>query len=88
MNPVVSQNSSQVWGGALWASLPWWCSLRLSADSPGLIKSEFIYESARSTAGFLTDWKVLARGDGEPLHTKTSHGYGTGLNIVTAMVFN
>lgn len=31
-----------------------------------------------STAGFLTDWKGLARGDGQPLDVKTSDGYGTG----------
>lgn len=37
-----------------------------------------------STAGFLTDWKGLARSDGEPLDTKTSDGYGTGFVIVVA----
>lgn len=37
-----------------------------------------------STAGFLTDWKGLARGDGKPLDTRTSDGYGTGLVMVIA----
>jgi squalene-hopene/tetraprenyl-beta-curcumene cyclase len=37
-----------------------------------------------STAGLLTDWKGLARGDGKPLDTKTSDGYGTGFVIVVA----
>lgn len=37
-----------------------------------------------STAGFLTDWKGLARKDGQPLDTKTSDGYGTGIVIVIA----
>ncbi|HQX54259.1 MAG TPA: squalene--hopene cyclase [Planctomycetaceae bacterium] len=37
-----------------------------------------------STAGFLTDWKGLARSDGQPLDTKTSDGYGTGFVIVVA----
>lgn len=37
-----------------------------------------------STAGFLTDWKGLAGDDGEPLKTKASDGYGTGLVIVIA----
>jgi squalene-hopene/tetraprenyl-beta-curcumene cyclase len=37
-----------------------------------------------STAGFLTDWRGLAREDGQPLETKTSDGYGTGLVIVIA----
>ena len=37
-----------------------------------------------STSGFLTDWKGLVRNDGEPLDTKTSDGYGTGLVIVIA----
>lgn len=37
-----------------------------------------------STSGFLTDWKGLARSDGQPLDTKTSDGYGTGLVIVIA----
>lgn len=37
-----------------------------------------------STAGLLTDWKGLARSDGQPLDTKTSDGYGTGFVIVVA----
>ena len=37
-----------------------------------------------STAGFLTDWKGLARDDGDPLDTKTSDGYGTGFVMVVA----
>ena len=37
-----------------------------------------------STAGFLTDWKGLARADGQPLATSTSDGYGTGFVIVVA----
>ena len=37
-----------------------------------------------STSGFLTDWKGLARDDGQPLDTQTSDGYGTGLVIVIA----
>lgn len=37
-----------------------------------------------STSGFLTDWKGLARDDGEPLDTHTSDGYGTGFVIVVA----
>lgn len=37
-----------------------------------------------STAGLLTDWKGLARNDGQPLDTKTSDGYGTGFVIVVA----
>jgi len=36
------------------------------------------------TAGLLTDWKGLARSDGQPLDTKTSDGYGTGFTIVIA----
>ena len=32
----------------------------------------------------LTDWKGLARSDGEPLDIKTSDGYGTGFVIVVA----
>lgn len=37
-----------------------------------------------STAGFLTDWKGLARKDGHPLDTRTSDGYATGFVIVVA----
>lgn len=37
-----------------------------------------------STAGLLTDWRGLARDDGQPLATDISDGYGTGFVIVVA----
>ncbi len=69
-----------------------WCSVRIDGIATEEERQQTLKEllalqlddGGWSTAGFLTDWKGLARGDGEPLKTKTSDGYGTGLNIVLA----
>ncbi len=70
-----------------------WCSVRIDGIATEEERQQTLKElmalqlddGGWSTAGFLTDWKGgLARSDGEPLHTKTSDGYGTGLNIVLA----
>ena len=69
-----------------------WCSVRIEGIATEVERQQTLKEllalqledGGWSTAGFLTDWKGLARGDNEPLHTKTSDGYGTGLNIVIA----
>ena len=69
-----------------------WCSVRIEGIATEEERQQTLKEllalqledGGWSTAGFLTDWKGLARGDNEPLHTKTSDGYGTGLNIVIA----
>lgn len=69
-----------------------WCSVRIDGIATEEERRQTLKEllalqledGGWSTAGFLTDWKGLARGDGEPLQTKTSDGYGTGLNIVLA----
>ena len=69
-----------------------WCSIRIDGIATEKERQQTLRElmalqledGGWSTAGFLTDWKGLTRGDGQPLHTKTSDGYGTGLNIVIA----
>jgi squalene-hopene/tetraprenyl-beta-curcumene cyclase len=69
-----------------------WCSVRIEGIATDEQRKQTLNELLRlqlvdggwSTSGFLTDWKGLARDDGEPLDTKTSDGYGTGLVIVIA----
>jgi len=67
-----------------------WCSKRIDGvatnDDRAMTLEELmaiqLSDGGWSTAGFLTDWKGLERNDGEPLDTKTSDAYGTGLAIV------
>lgn len=69
-----------------------WCSIRVDGITTEEQRKETLAEllalqldnGGWSTAGLLTDWKGLARGDGKPLDTKTSDGYGTGFVIVVA----
>lgn len=69
-----------------------WCSVRIEGIATEQQREDTLAEllalqlddGGWSTAGFLTDWKGLQRSDGEPLKTKTSDGYGTGLVIVIA----
>ena len=69
-----------------------WCSIRIDGIATDEQRSQTLSELLNlqladggwSTSGFLTDWKGLAREDGQPLDTKTSDGYGTGLVIVIA----
>lgn len=69
-----------------------WCSVRIdgiaTAQERDTTLSELMAlqrpDGGWSTAGFLTDWKGLARKDGQPLDTETSDAYGTGLVIVVA----
>jgi squalene-hopene/tetraprenyl-beta-curcumene cyclase len=69
-----------------------WCSIRVDGIVTAAERDQTLAEMlARqlddggwSTAGFLTDWKGLARKDGQPLATQTSDGYGTGFVIVVA----
>ena len=69
-----------------------WCSIRIDGIATEEERQRTLAEllamqlvdGGWSTAGFLTDWKGLARDDGQPLDTKTSDGYGTGLVIVVA----
>lgn len=69
-----------------------WCSVRIDGVATEEERQQTLKEllglqlddGGWSTAGLLTDWKGLSRGDGEPLKTQTSDGYGTGLNIVLA----
>jgi len=69
-----------------------WCSVRIDGITTEAQRKQTLAEllalqledGGWSTAGFLTDWKGLARDDGKPLNTKTSDGYGTGLVIVIA----
>ena len=69
-----------------------WCSVRIDGIATederkktlGELLALQLDDGGWSTAGFLTDWKGLARNDGRPLDTKTSDGYGTGLVIVVA----
>ena len=69
-----------------------WCSVRIDGIATDERRKQTLDEllalqlddGGWSTAGFLTDWKGLARDDGKPLNTKKSDGYGTGLVIVIA----
>ena len=69
-----------------------WCSVRIEGIATEEQRKQTLDEllalqlddGGWSTAGFLTDWKGLTRGDGKPLNTKTSDGYGTGLVMVIA----
>jgi squalene-hopene/tetraprenyl-beta-curcumene cyclase len=69
-----------------------WTSRRIPGIATGIDRLETLEEllalqcsdGGWSTASFLSDWKGLQRGDGEPLATTTSDGYGTGLVIVIA----
>jgi len=69
-----------------------WCSVRVEGIATQEQRDQTLAEllalqlddGGWSTAGFLTDWKGLARKDGQPLATQTSDGYGTGLVIVVA----
>ena len=69
-----------------------WCSVRIDGIATNGQRKQTLddllslqlADGGWSTSGFLTDWKGLARDDGEPLDTKTSDGYGTGLVIVIA----
>ncbi len=69
-----------------------WCSVRIDGIATEEQRKQTLAEllalqlddGGWSTAGFLTDWKGLARDDGKPLNTKKSDGYGTGLVIVIA----
>ena len=67
-----------------------WSSLRIEGIATDAQRAETLTEllakqlddGGWSTAGFLTDWKGLARDDGQPLDTQTSDAYATGLVIV------
>ncbi len=67
-----------------------WCSLRIdgiaSDDDRARTLDQLLTlqrpDGGWSTSSFLTDWQGLQRDDGEPLDTKTSDAYGTGLVIV------
>ena len=67
-----------------------WCSIRVDGIATANERQKTLNElltlqlpdGGWSTAGLLTDWKGLARNDGQPLDTQTSDGYGTGLVIV------
>ncbi|QDT11471.1 squalene--hopene cyclase [Stieleria marina] len=67
-----------------------WCSKRIADIASDGDRAKTLHEllalqlpdGGWSTAGFLSDWKGLERGDGEPLDTQTSDAYGTGLVIV------
>jgi len=69
-----------------------WSSIRVEGIASAEQRQEALTEllalqledGGWATAGLLTDWKGLARSDGEPLDTKTSDGYGTGFVIVVA----
>ncbi len=69
-----------------------WCSVRVDGIATQEQRDETLAQllalqlkdGGWSTSGFLTDWKGLARNDGQPLDSKTSDGYGTGLAIVIA----
>ena len=69
-----------------------WCSIRVDGIFTEAQRKETLAEllalqlddGGWSTAGFLTDWKGLARSDGQPLDVKTSDGYGTGIVILIA----
>ena len=69
-----------------------WCSIRVDGIATPEQRKQTLAEllalqlddGGWSTAGFLKDWKVLARKDGQPLATATSDGYGTGFVIVVA----
>ena len=69
-----------------------WCSVRLDGIATEAQRQETLAEllarqcedGGWSTASFLTDWKGLARKDGQPLDTKTSDGYGTGFVVLVA----
>ncbi len=69
-----------------------WCSVRLDGIMTDTERQATLAEllslqladGGWSTAGLLTDWKGRTRSDGQPLDTKTSDGYGTGLVIVIA----
>ena len=69
-----------------------WCSVRIDGIATEEQRKRTLAEllalqlddGGWSMAGFLTDWKGLARNDGKPLNTKKSDGYGTGLVIVIA----
>ncbi|MEO8494130.1 MAG: squalene--hopene cyclase [Planctomycetota bacterium] len=67
-----------------------WCSIRVDGIASESQRHETMTEllalqledGGWSTSGLLTDWKT--RKDGQPLETKISDGYGTGLVIVIA----
>ncbi len=69
-----------------------WCSIRVEGIATVEQRDRTLAEllalqlddGGWSTSGLLTDWKGLARNDGQPLDNKTSDGYGTGLVIVIA----
>jgi len=69
-----------------------WCSIKVEGIATiedrrrtlAELLSLQLADGGWSTSGLLTDWKGLARQDGEPLDTKTSDGYATGLVIVIA----
>ena len=69
-----------------------WCSIRVDGIATEADRAKTLEEllalqlddGGWSVSGLLTDWKGLARDDGEPLDTKTSDGYGTGFVIVLA----
>ena len=69
-----------------------WCSLRLEGIATPEERATTLKEllaiqrpdGGWSTAGFLSDWKGLQRGDGNPLDTETSDAYGTGFVIVVS----
>jgi squalene-hopene/tetraprenyl-beta-curcumene cyclase len=67
-----------------------WCSVRIDGIATQAERDQTLADlqalqlddGGWSTSALLTDWK--ARGDGQPLETKTSDGYGTGFVIVVA----
>ncbi len=69
-----------------------WCSVRVdgiaSAQQRHTTLEELLAlqldDGGWSTSSFLTDWHGLERNDGQPMDTKTSDGYGTGLVLVIA----
>lgn len=69
-----------------------WCSIRIDGIATEEQRKQTLKEilarqlddGGWSTAGLLSDWKGLARSDGQPLDTKNSDGYGTGFSIVVS----
>ncbi|NND95805.1 MAG: squalene--hopene cyclase [Pirellulaceae bacterium] len=69
-----------------------WCSVRIDDIASESDRRQTLEQllalqlpdGGWSTSSLLSDWDGLARDDGQPLDTKTSDGYATGLVIVIA----